>query len=203
MIKVFYGEDRVRAQKAVREFLGVDYEVVEGGDLEPKDLPSLLMGGSLFAEERAILVQDGLANKVISEELPKYLETPHRVALWEAKIDKRAGAYKAMKDKVEFCEFGLAKNANYGLVFEIYKVAKKDGRKAVEMLEKIKNEQEPMMFLGLMVSQAIKDYKANPGIREKRALKELSKLDMEMKRDSKLQPWTLVQAFLLRLASWR
>ena len=85
-------------------------------------------------------------------------------------------------------------------MFEIYKTAKKDGVKAVELLEKIEHEQEPMMFLGLMVSQAVKDYDARPGAKEKRALKELSRLDMQLKT-TKLQPWTLISAFLLRLAS--
>ena len=96
----------------------------------------------------------------------------------------------------------MPRDMEAGLVFEIYRIAKKDGKKAVEMLDRVKEGQEPLMFLGLMVSQALKDYRTRPGVKEKRALKELSKLDMQLKRESTLQPWTLVQAFLLRLSSW-
>lgn len=198
MIKVFYGEDRVRAQDAVREFLGGDYEVIEGGELMNADLPSLLAGGSLFAMERRILIRDVLDNKAVAEDLPKYLDTVHRVAILEMKVDKRSATYKALKDKMEFREFELAKDKNAGVIFDIYKVAKRDGQKAVEMLEQIKDGQEPMMFLGLMVSQAIRDYAKRPGEAEKRALGKLSKLDMDLK-SSKIQPWMLIEAFLLRL----
>lgn len=198
MIKVFYGENRVQAQNAIREFLGDKYEVVEGAELLPADLPSLLKGGSLFETERKILVRDVLGNKAVSEKLSEYADTPHKVVIFEMKMDKRSAIYKNLKGKVEFREFELPRDKNAGLVFEIYKVAKKDGMKAVAMLEEIKNEQEPMMFFGLMVSQAIKDFDNHPGAKEKRALKMLSKLDMDLK-SSKLQPWLLIQSFLLQL----
>lgn len=200
MIKVFYGENRVRVQKEAQKFLGDNYEMVEGENLMPQDLPSLMMGNSLFAETRAILVRDALANKAIWEDLPKYLDSPHRVVFWESKIDRRSSIYKSLKDRVQFQEFKLPRDLNQGLVFEIYKTAKRDGTRAVELLKKVEHEQEPMMFLGLMVSQAIRDYSARPGVKEKRALKELSELDMQLKT-TKLQPWTLISAFLLRLAS--
>lgn len=202
MIRVFYGEDRVRAAAAVRQFLGSDYEIVEGVDLKPADLPSLLMGGSLFNEARAILVRDLGENREVFNLLPEYLETPHKVALFETKIDKRSGTYRILKDKVEFREFVPPRDLNAGLVFEIYRTAKRDGKKAVAMLEKVQDGQEPMMFLGLLVSQALRDYQARPGAKEKRALRELSKLDMQMKLGSKLSDWTLLQAFLLRVSSW-
>ena len=201
MIKVFYGENRVKALEEVRKFLGEDYEVVEGSELTPGDLPSLMLGNSLFSEERKILIRDVSANKVVWEELSKYLKTPHKVAILELKIDKRSSAYKTLKDEVEFREFVMPRDLNAGLVFDIYRVAKKDGKKAMEMLEKVKAEQDPMMFLGLMASQAIKDYNMRPGTKEKKALKELSKLDMNLK-STKLSPWLLIQAFLLQLSSW-
>ena len=201
MIKVFYGENRVQAQAEIRKFLGEDYEVVEGVDLTAADLPSLLRGGSLFADERRILIRDVLANKVVAEELEKYADTSHRVVCLEMKVDKRAVVYKALKDKVEFVEFTMPKDRNMGVVFEIYRTAKRDGKKAVEMLEQIKEGQEPMMFLGLLVTQAVRDYAARPGVKEKKALRELSKLDMQLK-GATLQPWTLISSFLLRVSSW-
>ena len=201
MIKVFYGENRVAVGEAVRKFLGEDYEIVEGAELMPADLPSLLMGNSLFATERRILVRDILANKAVAEDLPKYVDTPHKVVFWEMKVDKRASVYKDLEGAVEFREFVMPRDRNAGLVFDIYKTAKRDGVQAVAMLEKIQGTQEPMMFLGLMVSQAVRDLAVRPGAKEKRALLALSKLDMQLKRESTLQPWLLVQSFLLELSS--
>lgn len=201
MIKVFYGENRVQAQEAIRKFLGVDYEVVEGADLAAEDLPNVFWGRTLLAAERAILVRDLLAETGVASEVVKYLDTPHKVALWELKVDKRSVAYKELKDKVEFLEFKPARDVDAGLVFDIYGVAKRDGARAVEMLEKIKDKQEPMMFLGLMVTQAVRDYTARPGAKTKKALTRLSELDMQLKGGSKISSWTLISGFLLRLAS--
>ncbi|MBR3248664.1 hypothetical protein IKF89_01370 [Candidatus Saccharibacteria bacterium] len=200
MIKVFYGENRVAISEAVRKFLGEDYEVVEGTELAAEDLPSLMKGNSLFETERRILVRDILANKAACEDLPKYVDTPHKMVFWEMKVDKRAGVYKDLEGEVEFREFAMPRDKNAGLVFDIYRTAKRDGVRAVAMLDKIKDEQEPIMFLGLMVSQAVRDFAVRPGMKEKRALLELSKLDMDLK-SAKLQPWLLISSFLLRLSS--
>ena len=69
-----------------------------------------------------------------------------------------------------------------------------------ETLEKIKSEEDPIMFFGLLASQAIKDFSLRQGIKEKRALKELSDLDIKLKTTS-FQPWLLIESFLLRLSS--
>lgn len=201
MIKLFYGDDRVRAQQEITKFLGTtDYEIIEGADLTPADLPSIFLGNSLFAESRAILIRDFTANKPVCEKLSDYLNTPHKVVILELKLDKRSAIYKTLKGQIEFQEFTLPKNPNLGLVFDIYRTAKHDGTKAVQMLEKIQAEEDPIMFCGLMISQALKDFKQKQGIKEKRALRELSKLDLDLKSTS-IQPWLLVQSFLLRLSS--
>lgn len=199
MIKVFCGEDRVRAQEALRKFLGEEYEIVEGVDLTKEDLPSLFYGGSLFTEKRAIMVRDLGANKEVFEKIVDYCDTPNKVGLFETKIDKRSSAYKALKDKVEFLEFVPPKDPRAGMVFEIFRVAKRDGKKAVEMLEQIQYDQDPLMFTGLLATQAIKDYKEKSGDKEKRVLLELSALDMNLKT-GKIEPWLLVKSFLLKLS---
>ena len=200
MIKILTGDDRVRAGREIERELGSDYEVIEGADLTPADLPSIMRGASLFESERRILIRDVSGNKAVFDELLKYVDTPHKVAILELKLDKRSSVYKELKEKVEILEFNLVKNQNFGLVFDIYRTAKRDGRKAVEMLDKIKQDEDPIRFTGLLVSQALKDYSRNPGIKEKRVLHELSKLDIEMKSTS-CQPWLLVQSFLLRVSS--
>lgn len=201
MIKVFYGDDRVRAKAEITKFLGTkDYEIIEGADLAPADLPSIFLGNSLFTDTRAILIRDFTANRPVYEKLPEYLNTPHQIAILDAKIDKRSATYKFLKDQIEFQEFTLPKNPNLNLVFGIYRTAKHDGEKAVKMLEKIQAEEDSIMFCGLLISQALKDFNQKQGTKEKRVLKELSKLDLDLKSTS-LQPWLLVQSFLLRLSS--
>lgn len=201
MIKVFYGDDRVRAKAEITKFLGTkDYEIIEGADLTPADLPSIFLGNSLFTDTRAILIRDFTANRPVYEKLPEYLNTLHQIAILDVKIDKRSATYKFLKDQIEFQEFTLPKNPNLNLVFGIYRTAKHDGEKAVKMLEKIQAEEDPIMFCGLLISQALKDFNQKQGTKEKRVLKELSKLDLDLKSTS-LQPWLLVQSFLLRLSS--
>lgn len=200
MIKILTGDDRVRANREIERELGLDYEVIEGVDLAPTDLPSIFKGASLFNEKRRILIRDVSENKVVFEELSKYVDTPHKVVILELKLDKRASAYKELKDKVQIIEFNLAKNQNLGLVFDIYRMAKKDGKKAVEMLDKIKQNEDPMRFMGLLTSQVLKDYAKNSGVKEKRVLRELSKLDIELKSTS-YSPWILISGFLLRISS--
>lgn len=201
MIKIFYGDDRVRTKAEIIKFLGTkDYEIIEGADLAPADLPSIFLGNSLFASTRAILIRDFTTNKPAYEKLPEYLNTPHQIAILDAKIDKRSAIYKTLKGQIEFQEFTLPKNPNLNLVFDIYRTAKRDGEKAVKMLEKIQSEEDPIMFCGLLISQALKDFNQKQGTKEKRVLRELSKLDLDLKSTS-LQPWLLVQSFLLRLSS--
>ena len=200
MIKVFTGNDRIRAKNEIEKFLGKNYEIIEGTEITPNDLPSIFLGVSLFSSARNILIRDVSANKAVFEKVSEYLNTPHNVALFELKLDKRSVGYKNIKNKVEIFEFFAPQNPNLKIVFDIYKTAKTDGKKAVDLLEKIKFDEDPMMFFGLLVSQALKDYSAKQGIKEKRTLKELSKLDLKLKTTS-FEPWLLIQSFLLRLSS--
>ncbi|MBR3052444.1 hypothetical protein IKG60_02390 [Candidatus Saccharibacteria bacterium] len=200
MIRIFTGEDRVRAKQEITKLLGDDYEVVEGAEIETGELMVILKGNSLFNETRRIVIRDLGENKVAWEKLPEYLDTVHEVVIFETKLDKRSAVYKKIKDQVEIREFARPKDPNFGLVFDIYRIAKRDGVRAVRELKKIELTQEPMMFFGLIVSQALKDYKAHPGITEKKALKELSRVDMELKSVT-IEPWLLIEALLIRLAS--
>lgn len=199
MLKIFTGDDRVRALAEVTKELGQDYEVIDGAEIEVKDLPMIFMGMSLLSAERKILIRDMGENKAAFSELTNYLTTPHKVILFETKLDKRSVTYKNLKDKVEVREFKLPE-PNFGVVFEIYRTAKRDGGRAVKMLEEIKLTEDPVKFTGLLVSQAMKDFVAHPGVREKRVLKELARVDVQMKTTG-MEPWLIVEGFLARLAS--
>lgn len=200
MLKIFTGDNRVQAKAEITRILGPDYEVIDGLSLTPNDLPSIFMGGTLFASTRNILIRDLSENKPVFEKIPDYLDTPNNVIILELKLDKRSTTYKAIKDKITIQEFTMPKNPNMRLVFDIYKIAKSDGKKAVQTLSSLKSEEDPIMFFGLIVSQAIKDYSQRQGIKEKTVLKELAKVDLQMK-STQIDPWLLVESFLLRLST--
>ena len=200
MIKIFTGENRLKAQQEITRQLGENYEIIEGADLELTTLPSIFHGTSLFANTRNILIRDLGLNKPAFEKLPDYLDTPHNIIIQELKLDKRSNTYKILKDKIEIRDFALPKSPNLNIIFNIYDTAKKDGPKAVKMLAQIEQDEDPIKFCGLLISQALKDYRAKQGTKEKKALKELSKLDLTLKSTS-LSPWLLIQSFLLRLSS--
>ncbi len=201
MLRVFYGANRAGAETEIRKILGEDYEVLEGENLNINDLPTIFQGASLFgAEKRRILLKDVSENTAVWAKLADYVETPHEVVVWELKIDKRSTGYKQMKEAgVELREFAELKKPEANLVFGILDAALRDGRKAVEMVEKIELEQDPFMFFGLLVTQALKKFEATGGARkERKMVKALAELDMQMK-SSTLEPWELIKSFLVRV----
>ena len=200
MIKIFTGDDRTKAQQEITKLLGSDYEIIEGSDLLVSDLPSLMQGASLFATSRNILIRDLSPNKPVFEKLPEYLDTPHNIIIEELSLDRRSTVYKILKDQIEIREFTLQKSKNFSLVFNIYSTALVNGPKSLQMLDQIEADEDPIRFCGLLISQALKAYRNHPGAKEKRALKELSQLDLRLKTTS-YQPWLLIRSFLLRLSS--
>lgn len=202
MIRVFYGDDRIHAKQEITKLLGQGYEVLDGAEIKVDDLPSIFFGTTLFATKRDILIRDFTSNKPAYDELEKYLNTPHDIVLFETKLDKRTANYKNLKDKLEFKEFKLPEVQDFRAIFDIYRTAKINGKKAVTMLEEIKPTEDPIKFTGLLVSQALKDFASHPGIKEKQVLKLLAEKDLQMKT-TKVQPWLLVESFLLELSTLR
>lgn len=216
MIRVFTGDDRNRIQAEVKKVLGTNYEVFEGENLSEQDLMNVLVGRSLFAETRKILIKDltparrdSGTEKVDAakgdfdayEEILKYVDTPHEIVIWETTTPLKKSYKDLIKNsKVKQEKFAKAKPVDTRKVFDIFEVAWLDGPRAVKMLSEIQDDNDPYMFFGLLASQAIKKYEFRAGAKEKRVLKELSKLDMLMKTTS-YQPWLLLQAFLLQVSS--
>ncbi len=166
---------------------------MDAADLTPKDLPSIFKGTTIFDAKRRILLRDFTANSSIYPEITKYLDTPHDIVILETKLDKRTTTYKAIKDQLEIREFKLPPKTDFREVYDIYNVAKRNGKRSVEMLKKIEPDEDPIRFTGLLVSQALKDF--NPKV-----LKELSDIDIKMK-SSKIDPWLLVESFLLKISN--
>lgn len=203
MLRVFYGANRLEAEKNLKKILGEKYEVFEGENLTLNDLPSIFQGTSLFeVEKRRILLKDLSENTSVLEKVADYVDTPHEIIIWEQKLDKRSVGYKNLKAAgVELKEFTELKKPDFNLVFGILDTAFRDGNEAVRMLEKIESDQDPYMFFGLLVTQMLKKYDATRGsVRERRILKELAEIDLQMK-SSTVAPWSLIKGFLLRVSS--
>lgn len=204
MIKVFFGEDRVRAKKEIENFLGTDYEVIDCADLTEQDLPTIFHGATFFdSGKRRILLRDFTANKPIADHFAEHIEdysnTTHDVVFFETKLDKRSVFYKSLKEKLDFKEFSAPVTNNFKELQDIYTTAKRSGEKAIAKLRKIEHQEDPIMFFGFLVSQALKDFSLNPtSASQKRALKELAKIDLQMK-SSAVEPWLLVETALLSL----
>ncbi len=202
MLRIFYGPNRLAAEKAIKNTLGEGYEVFEGETLELTDLPSIFRGASLFeTEKRRILLKDAGENAAVWEKLVDYADTAHEVIAWELKLDKRSAGYKRLKDAgVAMQEFPELKKPEERLVFNILDTALVDGPRAVKMVEQIELTQDPYMFFGLMVTQALKKFEATRGgAREQMLIKMLAELDVQMKSSSNIEPWVLVKSFLLRV----
>lgn len=199
MIRIFTGDDRVRASAEIKCILGENYETIDCADLTKSDLPLIFKGTTIFETKRRLLLRDFTTNSEVYPEIINYLDTPHEVILFETKLDKRTVTYKEIKDKVEIREFALPEKTDFRQVFDIYGTAKRDGKRAVEMLRKIEQNEDPIRFTGLLVSQALKDYKFRQGTKEKQILKDLAALDLAMK-STKIGPWLLVESFLLNLS---
>ena len=205
MIRVFIGDDRVAARKEIGRWMGTwDYEVIEGEELQPEDLPNIFRGASLFdTGERKILLRDVLKSPA-GEFVADYVDTKHKVAIMETKLDKRLEAWKKLSKVAEVSKFEL-KDVETRKMFDVFRTAKKNGAQAVKILEEIRAGLEPKAFVGVMASTAMKDYQLRRGQKEKRILHEMAKLDMEIGKGqtgdkSPDKPWLLIEGFLLRVS---
>lgn len=213
MIRVFHGDDRSRIAVEVRKILGENYEVFDGENLKIEDIVNIFKGTSLFATKRKILIKDlterrktaetkeADANKNdFYEEIAKYADTEHDVIIWETTLSQKKSYKDFVKDKkIEVKKFEARKPVDAGKVFGIFDMAMQDGERAVKQLEEIEKDQDPYMFFGLMVSQAIKRFEWRNGKKEKAILKELAKLDIKLKSTT-MEPWILIKSFLIRMS---
>lgn len=208
MIYVFAGDDRKKIAGEVRKVLGEDHEVFEGENLGVQDLVNICQGRNLFNPERKILIRDltpvrkdegeGAPGIDSYAELIKYVDTPHTIVIWETALSKKKSFQEFKKAKgVKVQTFKIVKD-DWRRPYEICDLALRDGKKAVLELRKIEEESDPYLFVGILTAKIYSQYEYSFREKDKRALLELSELDMLMKT-SKIAPWRLVEGFLLRL----
>ncbi len=93
-------------ERLVSDFDG-EAERVDGARLELRQLPDLLMGVSLFADKRLIIVKDLSESREVWSGLGDWLERVSSdidLVLVEPKLDKRTATYKALKKGVKVIE---------------------------------------------------------------------------------------------------
>ena len=113
MITLLTGENSFEINRALEKitagFRG-RAEKIDGSTLELKQLPDLLMGATLFAEKRLVIVKELSENKTVwnifDTWLPRVSDDLHLV-LAEAKPDKRTKTYKALQKAATVHEFKL------------------------------------------------------------------------------------------------
>jgi DNA polymerase-3 subunit delta len=111
MITLLAGENSFEVnqvmQTIVRTFDGIA-ERVDGSELELKQLPDLLMGGTLFASHRLVIIKQLSDNKTVwpmlGDWLPRVSDDIHLV-LVDAKPDKRTKSYKDLQKVATITEF--------------------------------------------------------------------------------------------------
>jgi DNA polymerase III subunit delta len=111
MITVLTGENTYETMRAldaiIRGFDGIA-ERIDGSEIEMKQLPDLLMGSTLFANKRLVVIRGLSENKSVWNDLvdwlPRVSDDVHLV-LVEIKPDKRTKTYKELKNIAEVREF--------------------------------------------------------------------------------------------------
>ena len=111
MITWFIGENTFEIHQAVKTAIdGFDGlpERIDGTTLELKNIPDLLMGGTLFASKRLVIIKDLSQNSSVWEKLPEWIDRISDdidVILIDGKPDKRTTGYKEVKKRVALKEF--------------------------------------------------------------------------------------------------
>jgi len=111
MITVLIGENSFEIQRAmdtiISDFDGT-VEKIDGSELSISQLPDILMGVSLFADKRLIIIRNLSENKLVwpvfGDWLPK-ISDDIQLVLVEPKPDKRTVTFKALKKIADVREF--------------------------------------------------------------------------------------------------
>lgn len=111
MITLLTGENSFEIEQALGEIAGDfagNVEKIDGSQLQLAQLPDLLMGVSLFATSRMVVIRNLSANKSIwatfGEWLPRISDDINLILI-EPKPDKRTATFKVLKEQATVSEF--------------------------------------------------------------------------------------------------
>jgi len=119
MITLLTGDNSFERQEALQAIVaGFDgiAERIDGASLELRQLPDLLMGGTLFADKRLVIISDLSSNSSLWQKLPNWLprlsDDVHLV-LVDEKPDKRTVSYKALKEVAHLQDYPAWTDRDY------------------------------------------------------------------------------------------
>ena len=125
MITWFNGENTFEIQQAVKALADAFHvatngraERIDGTTLELKNIPDLLMGSTLFADKRLVIIRDLSQNSSVWEKFPEWIDrisSDIDIILIDGKPDKRTTIYKEVKKRVVIKEFPVWGDRDYGL----------------------------------------------------------------------------------------
>jgi DNA polymerase III delta subunit len=111
MITLLVGENSFEVERALDEIQGGfdgNVEKIDGSELSLAQLPDILMGVSLFATARTVVIRNLSQNKAIwavfGDWLPRISDDIHLILI-EPKPDKRTTTFKALKENAIVKEF--------------------------------------------------------------------------------------------------
>lgn len=113
MITVLTGDNNfemTRALDAIAASFDGAPEKIDGSNLELSHLPDLLLGATLFADKRLVIIRDLSDNKALWDVLPDWLpkiDNDIHLVLVEPKPDKRTKTFKELKKHAEVREFAV------------------------------------------------------------------------------------------------
>lgn len=97
-----------RAIRSLREEFEGEAELFDGETLTVAQLPDLLMGGTLFATQRLVIIKGLAAHKTLWAELPAWLERVSddvQLVLVEPLLDKRTKTAKLLQKQADLREY--------------------------------------------------------------------------------------------------
>jgi len=111
MITLLTGDNSFEINETLRSLVDAfdgRAEKIDGSTLELKNLPDLLMGSTLFAEKRLVIIKGLSQNSSVWEKLPDWLprlSDDIQLVLVDEKPDKRTTSYKEVKKAADVKEF--------------------------------------------------------------------------------------------------
>lgn len=121
MITLLTGENSFELDRELQRIIaGFDGapERIDGSELEIGQLPDLLMGATLFASQRLVIIKQLSENKTVWPVFADWLERVSddiQLVLVESKPDKRSRTYKELAKKAEVKTFALWGERDIGL----------------------------------------------------------------------------------------
>lgn len=111
MIYLLTGENSFEVDRELKKIIasfGGEVETVDGSELTPERMPSLLAGQTLFATQRLVVIKYLSENTSLWNTAEKWLanaDDAAEIILVEGKLDKRLGTYKWLKRHADVREF--------------------------------------------------------------------------------------------------